>query len=302
MVYLKKIIFAPLALISLAILLYTVNSLLNSYAFIFSLSLNTFIQLISLSGLITFVSFCFVLFAAVALDWKLVLPMGLLSSLIPLLFMDADVAIILMVIILVSLLLSYLRLENSMKGYLNFNPNSILGPVIRHLSTLLILGICVIYFLNITKQISQKGFEIPDSLIDTALKFSSPQTAQTSLPLPSIPAEQLELLRKNPQLLKQSGLDPKILDNLTNSQLNSTTTSNDLIKQTIRDQIRSFLKPYLNFIPAVLAILLFLTLQSLVSIFNLFVYPLLWLTFYILEKSGFVKYTVEQRPVKKLVV
>ena len=78
--------------------------------------------------------------------------------------------------------------------------------------------------------------------------------------------------------------------------------TNNLIQQTVKDQLQNFLKPYLGFVPAVLAILLFFTLQSLTSLINLLIYPLLWITFLILEKSGFISFTTEMRPVKKMVI
>jgi len=85
------------------------------------------------------------------------------------------------------------------------------------------------------------------------------------------------------------------LDSLNNS-------SQDLIKQTVKDQLEGFLKPYLGFIPALLTIILFLTLQSLTSFINLLIYPMLWIIFYIFEKTGFIKFTIEKRPVKKMVI
>ncbi len=272
--------------------------------FIFSLSSDTLIQLLIISSLITLSSFSFILFANLALDWKIILPIGFLTSLIPFIFMESSSAVVFMVGLLISLLLVFIGLETQMKSYLTFNPNSVLGPSIRHLSTLLIIIISIIYFLSVSKIVSEKGFQIPDSLIDTALKFSAPQEKpdETSTPKLSIPKEQLDLLRKNPDLLKQSGLDPKILDTLDQPQKDSGSLQTSLIKQTVKDQIQSFLKPYLGFVPAILTVLLFFTLQSLTSILNLLIYPLLWITFYILEKSGFVRFEVEQRPVKKMVL
>ena len=76
----------------------------------------------------------------------------------------------------------------------------------------------------------------------------------------------------------------------------------DTIKQTVKDQVQNFIKPYASFIPAVLTVLLFITLQSITSFINLLIYPLIWLTFLILEKVGFTKFTTEMRPVKKLMV
>lgn len=108
--------------------------------------------------------------------------------------------------------------------------------------------------------VAQKDFQIPDSLIDTSLKLTQPES---------------------------------------NSQISLVQ---DTVKQAVKDQLQNLIKPYQSFIPAVLAILLFFTLQGLTSLINLLIYPLLWLTFYILEKVGFITFTVEQRPIKKLVV
>lgn len=303
----KKLAFAPLFLIFFALLVYQITPFLSSYDFIFSFSLNNLIQLIIIAALFSASGLLFSVFVTLAADWKLVLPVNLIAASIPMLFMDPALAIVFAVAVFISFLLIFLSLETALKSYLTFKPEVLLGPSIRRLASLLVLAFCLIFFLSTNKIIAQEGFQIPDSLIDTALKMTpleSPAEEDTQVArLPDIAPEQLELLKKNPELLRQSGLDPSILDSL-NSPKSSKKPQNftqDLIKQTVKDQIQNFIKPYINFIPAALAILLFLTLQSLTSILNLLIYPLLWLTFYILEKTGFVKFTVEQRPVKKLV-
>lgn len=302
----KKLIFAPVFLIIFTILIYQLSFILKSYDFVFSLSINTLIQLIILSALIFLSSLTFVLFATFAFNWKLILPIGILASLVPFAFWDMSLSTVFAVGILISLLLAYLTLDNTLKSYLSFNPTALLGPAVRHLSGLLILSFCLVYFLSASKIIAQNGFQIPDSLIDTALQFAQPKNDQVepSQPQLSISQEQLDLLKQNPDLLRQSGLDPKILDTL-NQPKNSkapTELTNNLIKQTVKDQLQGLIKPYQGFVPAALAVMLFLTLQSLTSILNLLIYPLLWVMFYIFEKSGFVKFTTEQRPVKKMVV
>lgn len=299
---LKKLIFAPLFLIIFSILIYQLNPLLKSYDFIFSLSLSTFINLLIISALILGASFSFVLFATFALDWKIVLPVGILASLICFLFVEPSLGVVLFVGSLISMILSFISLENTMKSYLTFNPSSILGPSIRQLTTLLILIFCISYFLSISKIVSTKGFQIPDSLLDTALKFAPQIQSDGQTEMPKLSSDQIDLLKKNPTLLKQSGLDPSILDNLGKNLQAPLNSANDLIKKTVKDQIQSFIKPYQSFIPILLAALLFLTLQSLTSILNLLVYPLLWITFYILEKTGFIKFIEEMRPVKKMVI
>lgn len=305
----KKLAFAPVFLIIFTLFVYRVTPLLASYDFFFSLSINTFLGLLLLSFFISISCFLFVLFATLASDWKMVLPVAFLSALIPMLFMEPALGLVFTVAIFISLLLTFLSLDNSLKSYLTFKPEALLGPAIRHLSGLLILAFCLVYFLSTSKIIAQAGFQIPDSLIETALKMTPLDLpAEQNSPTPELPAisqEQIDLLKQNPELLRQSGLDPSILDTLNQPQPKASPPQNltqDLIKQTVKDQIQTFIKPYINFVPAGLAILLFLTLQSLTSIINLLIYPLLWITFFILEKTGFVKFAEEMRPVKKMII
>lgn len=307
MVILKKLIFAPVFLIVFALLIYQLNPLLISYDFVFSLSANAFISLLIICAFVSASSLLFVLLATLASDWKISIPVAIIASAIPFIFIPPSLALVFTVVILVSLLLTNLNLDVALKSYLTFQPTSLLGPPIRHLSGLLILSFCLIFFLSTNKTIAQNGFQLPDSLIDTALKFapiSEPASQTEQVGLPQLTEEQIDILKQNPDLLKQAGLDPKILDTLNQpkSAQAPQNLTQDLIKRTVKDQIQNFIKPYQNFIPAGLAILLFLTLQSLTSILNLLIYPLLWLTFLFLEKTGFVRFEVEQRPVKKMIV
>lgn len=294
----KKLIFAPFFLISFGLLLYFITPTLKSFNFLFSLSVNNLLSLIVITCLIFLSSFFFVLFATLANSWKIVLPLGIIASLLPLIILKDALGLVFTVGMLISLLVSFINLENSLKSYLNFKPEAILGPSIKHLSSLLILVICVTYFLSINKIIQEQGFEIPDSLIDTAINLSSPQSQVKGMKIAQGSA-------LTPELLKQYGIDPSVLDTLNNSAnitKEAGKVSQDLIKQAVKDQIQGFLKPYLGFIPALLAVLLFFTLQSLTSILSLLIYPLLWVIFYILEKTGFVRFEKEMREVKKLVV
>lgn len=269
MILLKKLIFAPMFLIVFTALIYQLAPLLKSYDLVFSLSLNMTIKLIGIAALVAASSFLFALFIFLSSNWKISLPVGIVAATVPFVFIPSSLALIFAAGIFISLLLTNLSLDTTLKTYINFQPSALLGPSIRHLSTLLILSFCLIYFLSVSKAVAKNGFQIPDSLIDTALKMTPVST-------PLEQPEELELLKKNP--------------------------ANDLIKKTVKDQIQNFIKPYTSFIPTLLAVLLFLTFQSLVSLLNLFIYPLLWFLFSILEKIGFVKFELEQRPVKKLVL
>lgn len=307
MVILKKLTFAPLFLVSFLTLIYLINPLFKSYDFVFSLALSTLIVLVKISLLIFLSSLLFIVLATIAQDWRISMPVAIIGSAVPFIFLDSSLAFVFAAGIFLSLLLSNLNLDVALKSYLNFQPSNLLGPPIRHLSGFLILIICIVYFFSASKIITQNGFQIPDSLIDTALQLTTSslpniQTEQANLP--QITPEQLDLLRKNPELLRQSGLDPSMLESLTTPQKNQppANLANNLIKQTVKDQIQNFIKPYISFVPVGLSILLFLTLQFFTSITNIFIYPLLWLLFLILEKTNFIKFETEQRTVRKMVV
>lgn len=322
MILIKKLAFTPLLVISFLILLYFFNPILKSINLIFSLDLSTLYQLITLSILILISSLIFVLISSLTADLKLIIPVIILVSALPFVLIETKLAIILAAIVFISLLLTFVSLETKLKGYLTFNATDLLSPSIKQLAGLLIFGLCLIYYLSINNVIGQQGFQIPDSLIDAALKFSP----QATLPvqgfkydkrlvaqLPQLTPEQLELLKKNPQLLKQYGIDPKTLDNISlptpakTIQLSTTSSNtpanmNDFLKQTVKDQVQGLIKPYQDFIPAVLALLLFFTLQSLLAVLSLFLTPLIWLIFFILEKTNYIHYEIEMREAKKMVV
>lgn len=307
MLLVKKLIFAPLFLIIFGLLIFQLNSYFSSYDFIFSLSLETLKQFIIFSSLTLFSSLTFTLFASFVYDWKYVLPVVILASLIPFLLVPTSLAIILLIGIVISAYLVYLTLENTLKTYLTFDPSSLFGPSIRNLSFLLIVCFSITYYLSVNSMIQKSGFQIPDSLINSALNFiprSQIQTeSQKDQPQIQITKEQIELLKKNPEALKQYGLDPGILDTLDQSQNTSRTVSevtDDFLKKTLKDQLDKFLKPYVSYIPIFLGFLFFITLQSITSFLNLFIYPLLWIIFYVLEKTGFVKFETEMRPVRKM--
>ncbi|MBI2020739.1 hypothetical protein HYS94_05020 [Candidatus Daviesbacteria bacterium] len=312
MIWIKKLSFAPLFLLILALLIFLLKPLFSSTDLIFSLSMSSLIQFILISTLILIVSFLFSLFATLSQDWRLLIPTGLVASIFPLVFFNPGLGLVLSVGIFVSILLTFLTLEGRLKSYLTFEPSSILGPSIRHLSTFLVIIISVTYFFSINQSIQENGFEIPDSLIETALKLT-PQSQSELAELdrevkptpPPLTAEQIELLKQNPQLLQQYGIDPNLLDSLNqqpSDEKESPNTTQQLLKQTLKDQFQKMIDPYLGLIPLFLAGLFFLTLLSITSFLNLLIYPLLWIIFYILEKTRYIRFEIEQRPVKKMVI
>lgn len=302
----KKLSFAPLFLLSYAYSLYLFKNYIGSYESVFSLSSNSLIDYLTLSGFILLTSLCFVVLGSFAQNWKLVSPVILLGAVLPVLIIPQPLSLVLVIVTLISLILIYTFLENKLKTYVTFQPTHLLIPSIKNLTLFLILGLSFGYFLSVNSKVQKNGFEIPDSLIEQAVKLSTPSGLNVKgdrYLAQNLTSEQIELLKQNPDLLKQYGIDPKALDTQP-KQANQQTPGlgGDLVKNLVKDQFKNIIKPYLGIIPAVLAFLFFLALQSLSSLLSIFLNPILWALFYILEKSGFVKFEKEMREVKKIVI
>ncbi len=311
--FLKQIAFAPIFLIILILMGLKLSTLLEQPNILLFLDLNTLAQLATMTLLITLTALSFIIFTAIANDLRIVIPIIVLAGFFPLFFFPPPLNYVMIIGFSVCFILGFIMVDNKLKSYLSFNPNQIFSPVTKQLTSLLIMAVCFGYFLSVSQVISKQGFEIPDSLIDASLKLTPLPTdvniAQTdtenALQLPEITPEQISVLKQNPELLRQSGLDPKILDELDlskKSSMDQPTTSHDLIKAAVKLQFQNTIKPYLNYIPAILAVGLLLTLKSVAAAAPLVIGPVLWLTFFILEKTGFIKFTTEMRPVKKLVI
>lgn len=329
MIYVKKLSLLPLFLILYTGLLYFVTPLLEKADLIFSLDWQVFRQLSIVSVLILTSALIFVVFAALNMDIKLTLPAILISAPLPLIFIPLSLGAIIGSAIALALLISYFVVSSKMNTYLTFSSTAILSPPVKQLTFFLILILSISYYLSANKQILEKGFEIPDSLIEGSLKLMP----QMNIPvqsvkyqkdllaqIPQLTPEQIELLKQNPDLLRQYNIDPQVLDSLPASSTGASSTaqpstgqpasnskvtpssSMDLIKPLVKNQLQSIIDPYQKFIPPVLALLFFLTLQSFTALLSILLSSFIWLTFWTLEKVGFIHFETEMREVKKLVV
>lgn len=303
----KKLLFAPLFLGLLTVSLYQALGLFSIDS---AISFN-FLPLIYLCIYLLLASFFYVLFVSFSNDLKYAAPFIILASIIPVFLFDLNLAVVLGFGVLVVLFAGYYQLTHKLKAYITFSPTILLIPSIKLITTLLILVLSFGYYLSINKIIKEEGFSVPEGLIEAVIKFSMPQNdldlVKGDKYLAQITQEQIDFLKSNPLLLKQQGLDPSILDNLSVSTpapkaTKVSTIPNDITKKLITGQFNKILDPYKNFIAPFLAVLFFITLQSLSSLLSLLLYPLVSLSFYILEKSGFLKFEKEIREVKKMVV
>src|SRR3990167_3477416 len=92
-IMLKKLIFSPIFIIFYAFLILTFKPFLQPeagqpLADIFSLSSNSLIQFITIAFLFCLTSFSFGIFATLAQDLKVVAPVGLLASIMPMFLLN----------------------------------------------------------------------------------------------------------------------------------------------------------------------------------------------------------------------
>ncbi|MFH0937505.1 MAG: hypothetical protein V1808_04405 [Candidatus Daviesbacteria bacterium] len=299
----KKAVFVVPFLICTFLFVQQLNPFLINPNSIFGFEQKLLIQIILLIASLLFLGFFFVIYSALALDWRIVLPGMVLASILPLFLIPTPYSYILSSGLMLSFLPVYFLLERKMGSYITFQPSQLLMPSIRQIITIVLLFASIAFYFASDLEISTNGFKIPPELLQMSLKFMPQETStqtQSGPTLPSISADQLALLKKNPDLLKQYGLDPKMLDQFANPQ--KPLTSQNLVGAMVEEQFQNYIDPYIQFVPIVFAVLFYLTMKFFASILAMVLPFLLWLTFFIFEKTKFTDVEIEMREVKKLVV
>lgn len=308
----KKLIFALPFLLSIAVFYLQAGAFLKDFSALFSLNVTFLLTLMYFAAIIVLVSYLFVVFANLAGDFKIVIPVILLSGLISFLFTDSPVNYFLGGGLIIALGISFAFILNRIKkDPANFQVSNNINKPSGQLSALIIVVVTIaLYFMS-----AANSEQLVQSFIDSVVDFSSnfvqnQQSAQipelTQSAGPSLTPEQISELKQNPQLLKQFGLDPSVLDQLDSTTKITTITPQNAIaeaaKPIITEQITNFIKPYMGIIPFAIAFIFFLNFQFFTSIILFVSSPLTYLLFLILEKIGFIKYEITTRQVKKLVV
>lgn len=301
MIFLKKILFAlPFTFFTIAFI-FLLKFFLEEPNSIFSLDSLTIARSSLLLLSLFLGSLYFVIFVTLAADWRLVLPVFVLPSLFPLLFFPQPFNLVLVSGLIFSFGATYFMLERKLGTYLTFQTNSLLAPSVKQLFTLLVVVSSIAFYLSSSLQISTAGFKLPDSLLNLASGLVSQQAGELlESQLPQITPQQMELAKQNSSFLKQLGIDPGVLDSF--SQPQTQTPAQKMIKSTLESQVQTSIHPYLSYLPIILTAVLFLTLKSAGVFLYPLLYLLLWLTFLVLEKTGFIHYEIEMREVKKLIV
>ena len=297
MVIFKKLIFAFPFLIAFIAFCLQLKSFLAEPTLVLALDFKIFQQeaLIGLSAM--FIGIFFVLFATLAQEWKFVFTIVPAISLTSILFLSPSTSFFFAILCFFIFNFVYVLLKSKLNTYLTFTANTLLKPYITETVTFLLIASSVIFYVSSDKNIKQNGFKPPPSLIKIVSQFMSTAMQPNSQ---SISPKNFDELKKTPELLKQFGLNKEILDQLTKSQTQSSSQS--LQEANIDNQIQTLIKPYLSFIPLIVTIIFFLNLVSVAWVLSLFLDPILWFIFWLLDKLKFTSYAVETRQVKKLVV
>lgn len=309
---LKKLAFAPLFIVCFGFFSYFVLWIINSPYILLSWETRIAAVLAAVAGLLVLSAVSFIIFCTLAQDFFVTIPVALIATICPVVFLPAPLNMVFSAGSIAGFILSNIILRDKLKTYLTFDSSTLLSPPIKNLVTILIVILSFSYYLATNQTIQKEGFKIPDQLIDGVFGAVSAFTSQ-GLPqvkgvsylaqMPGISREQVELLKQNPQLLKQYGVDPDVLDSLAADEPSGGSPDvNQLQKQLIQESIPKLLKPYEGIIPALLAVGLFFILQPITSLFMIFLKPLLMAVFWLLEKIGFIAFEKEMREVKKMVV
>ncbi len=306
---LKKLAFAPLFLIFLSLTYFWLDPIFETSLNFLSLGSSELIMILIFCIMVILTSLFFVLLSAFSQDWKLVLPIALISAVPGVIFIPGNGGYTLGAGTTLSLIMVYLVLHHKLKTYFNFDPMVLFSPSIKMLNSMLILSIAVASFFFFNPVIQKDGFGIPESLFDSVFKLTSQssglglETKSQTPPIPQIPKEQIELLKQNPEILKQYGLSESMLDELSNPK--TTDKSEDpqsLIKATTQNLIKSMTKQYSMVVSILLSFILYSMLGTYIFIFSFFLPPIVSLIFKLLEKSGYITFVTETREVKKMVV
>lgn len=320
---LKKLCLIPLLILSTTALYFSFKPALNEYLEIFFKPNFGIYEFGMIALFITLTSLTFVIFVTLSQNFLYALIASTISSLTAFLFFDFNLSLTLSVCFLITFILGYFNLQTSLKSYINFSPQSILSPHIKLLNTFLLLSLTFAYFLNTNSIIKTQGFQMPKTLIEWAVDLTlemqgmSVKSEKRYL-AQSLTPEQMELLRQNPDVLKQFGVNADDLKEFVAPSNPQTTSPNQNavqvvpqipgvnVKDTLIAQTGNMLdliiKPYEGMIPFLFAFMFFSFASLLNWILSLLLYPLISLIFLILEKSGFVKFEKEMREVKKIII
>lgn len=284
MSYFKKLIFGLPFILATFAFGSQAAMFFKDFLILFSFDMNLLFQLIFFAITIVATAYLFLVFANLASDWVLVLPLALLSSIAVFFLTVAPISYFLAGGLFVAFCLSSALLFNKIKkDPTSFHTSSyIIKPSGQLITLIILITSATLYF-----SVSTNKEQVVQKLVDSVVNFST------------------DLLKQDPQLLKQFGLDTSVLNQFDTTNSTAAILQNAAVEATkpvITKQVTDLITPYLFIIPYLIAFIFYLNFQFFTSIISLLFYPIIYLLFWILEKVGFIHFETETREVKKLIV
>lgn len=181
MPFLKKSIFALPFLLFFFLFCLNLDSFLQNANFLFSFDPAEIIRLVLLVFYLILSSAFFAILISLSGDWKIVLPSGVLASLTPFFFISSS-AYLLILGFFLSFLMTWFFLQKKLKNYLTFQASPLLMPSVKSLTTLIILVSSLVFYLNLSQSLEKNGFQLPDSLLDPIINMTTSGLPSTDLP------------------------------------------------------------------------------------------------------------------------
>ncbi len=297
----KKIFFGIPFILFFIVYCLSLKNFLQNPSLILSVDHTVITQFLFLTFSAFFTMFFFVIFATLCDGWKIflsTLPTIFLSSY---LLTPLSLRVIFSSVTCILFILLYASLQKKLDGYITFRPDILLAPSIKQGITVLLLVSSLSLYFSEQKIIQQRGFSFPPGLIETLVQFFPKDQLLPGLsPNQDISQEQLEEVKKNPQLLEQLGIDPALLDQQKIPDNQPQTLV--ILTTSLQNQMNTLIKPYASYIPFLFSILFFFTIKFFISLLSILLGSMLTFIFWILAKTKYVTYITEVRTVKKLVV
>jgi hypothetical protein len=315
----KKLAVAPLFLITLFTAINQMRALYGNTNLVFSFDSQIFYTIAVAVGFTFLSCILYVTFIALSQEWKYIIPVILLSSLLPFISISTFSFIISSVLILnaigVGLCLTAIAIttQNKLVKYIDFQPTALFSSSVKNLLMALLILFSILFYYNANQEIAQKGFHLPDSLIDFSLKLFNDTSGNSAglicdqvtqqLDSSGLNKSQIEKALQDPKTAKQISSDPSQLEIIKDCLAGKTPTIDTTpIKQTLTHTIDNFVKPYTSYVAPTMALLFYSLLTFFSFIFSLFTSVLLFMVFKLLEKTNYIHFEKEMREVKKLVV
>jgi uncharacterized protein YneF (UPF0154 family) len=307
----RKLFFAPFFLFSLVLMLVLTDRLMiDPLGILFGFNAENAWALLYLVGTLLLTSFFYIIFVSLSNDWRIVLPVVIIASLVPPgLYQNITLGFYISAGILTGALIGFFVQQQKMQNYITFSATTLLQPQIKLMNLFLIITLSVGFYFSADAYIKEKGFSIPEPLIEAAISMSGQQDqinemeVEEESSIPTLSPELITQLKQNPQLLKQYGVTAAQLDALSSAQQkNENGSSGTLVSTLVKNQVDTIIEPYKAWLAPGLALLFFISLTSLSSFFALLLPPIIGLMFMILEKTNFIHFEKEMREIQKLVV